>query len=290
MLTGCHLTACQKAYRKKDPDSSEESEFLSTLFGSLNSMLLSPPARLAFEENEGTELLVLMLKEKKQARLHALAALQRAVEGASGRGNASRLVDAGGLGSLFAIFMGKGDKATHAVSVVESAVSILASLFNAIDSASPMRVRLLSKFVEKDYEKATRLLEARDMFVHKIAREEEIARGEDDDELDEGLDDDEKYLAWLDRGGEALQKADLVIAWLSMEDDGIKDHVSMLLSRRELSFDTIARTLDDWNKAIEMPEPATTNGDGADGEAEPTEAEETKIILENLSQYLKALQ
>ena len=47
----------------------------------------------------------------------------------------------------------------------------------------------------------------------------------------------------LDAGLFALQLTDVVIGWLCMEDDGVRDHLRMLLKRHDQDFETITDEL-----------------------------------------------
>lgn len=49
-------------YRKKDPEDSEEVEFMENIFNCLCSILAEPEMKAAFLEAEGVELMVIMMK------------------------------------------------------------------------------------------------------------------------------------------------------------------------------------------------------------------------------------
>jgi len=73
-------------------------------------------------------------------------------------------VDALGLKSLFATFMGKASKKNKGIDAPASeetshTLSIVSSLFTNLSSDSPARIRLLAKFVENSYEKVDKILE-----------------------------------------------------------------------------------------------------------------------------------
>lgn len=160
-------------------------------------------------------------------------------------------------------------------------------------------MRLLAKFVENDYEKIDRLLEIREEL------ETRIAKGVDPI-LAQEMDEDELYLEKLDNGLFALQLADYVTAWVCMEDDGVRsslpfrfvkpcsdsttpqarDHVLMLLSRRDKSLRNVIAVLNEYADNIgegDRPEDA-----GED--AVPTEGEERKAILAGLARYLESIE
>lgn len=123
---------CVQTYRKRDPASGDETEFLENLFDILCSCLSSPlpstsspststpslpppistphPVKTSFLENEGIELMLLLLKSTHQiAKTRALKCLAHALSGLR-KGNeelSERFVECLGLKTLFAIFMGK---------------------------------------------------------------------------------------------------------------------------------------------------------------------------------------
>lgn len=96
---------------------------------------------------------------------------------------------------------------------MEHMLGILSSLFTALPSESPERLRLLAKFVSDDYEKVDRLLEVRDFAALRLERWEA--------DLQLELDEDERLLERLENGLATLQQADYILAWICMEDDGV---------------------------------------------------------------------
>ena len=136
--------------------------------------------------------------------------LDHALAGSSGTANCETfVVDAGGLKTLFAAFMGKvylyifrvsrpqlshtrfdlqqskKQKANPSASASEETshiLGIIASLFTNLASESPARMRLLTKFVEANYEKVDRLLDVRESvrvrlkMVEKLIEEEHEVR------------------------------------------------------------------------------------------------------------------
>lgn len=119
----------------------------------------------------------------------------------------------------------------------EHILGILTSLFTNLGSDSSPRIRLLAKFVEDDYEKVDRLLEMRDSAESRVkAREGEL---EDERRVlqSEGLelDNDDAYLRRLEAGLFSLQMINYIIAWISMEDDGVSSFSTPFLIQGELS-------------------------------------------------------
>lgn len=120
----------KQVYRKRDPHSADEIEFMENVFDALCSCLSSPlpvpasktssassssssaaPAqhavKSAFLEGEGVELLVLMLKAKNLSRSRAIKTLDHAMQGREGAPLCERFVESLGLKTLFSIFMGR---------------------------------------------------------------------------------------------------------------------------------------------------------------------------------------
>lgn len=192
---------------------------MENLFLSLDLLLSSPVGQHAFLEGEGVELMCLLLKEKRQAKPGAVKALDYALLGAAGRPACARFVEAGGLASLFSAFMGKTAAKRRRAAVqthteMEHILSIVASLWTGLESDSPERLRLLTKFVEREYEKVDRLVEVRAELGARMEKAEEEAEEEDEDEED-------RYLRKLEGGLGGLQQVDYILAWLCMEDDGV---------------------------------------------------------------------
>lgn len=177
-------------------------------------------------------------RERKLAKTRSIKVLDHALTGDSGSDACVRFVDQLGLKTLFPAFMGKvrrplslalgasaADTSTQAVSKKsttttedeEHILGILVSLLSNLESDSEPRIRLLAKFVADDYEKVDRLLEIMEAAETRMARADATAR-----ELE--YDEDEAYLSRLEAGLSALQMAAYVLAWVCMEDDGVRSH------------------------------------------------------------------
>ncbi|TXT10678.1 hypothetical protein VHUM_02183 [Vanrija humicola] len=214
-------------YRRRDPREAEEEEFMENTFNCLVSLVSQPEGKEQFVEAEGVELMIMMLKENKMSRSRAIKVLDYALQPADGVPACERFVEMLGLKTLFSSFMGKtGDKKGRSRGGTfeedEHLLDIISSLFTNLSSDTPSRLRLIAKFVEKDYEKIDRLLELRrdaDGRLKTIDRqisEQRKVHGEDIDESQE----DEWYLDRLSSGLSAVQNADYILAWMCMEDDG----------------------------------------------------------------------
>lgn len=124
--------------------------------------------------------------------------------------------------------MGKGfKKALSAAEDTEHILGILTSLFTNLPSESVPRLRLLAKFVEDGYSKVDRLLDLRDeaegrlIATERSIDEERQALRAEEIELDQE-DEDMFYLRRLEGGLFTLQNIDFILAWLIMEDDGVR--------------------------------------------------------------------
>jgi beta-catenin-like protein 1 len=116
--------------------------------------------------------------------------------------------------------------ATSSFEDEEHLLGILVSLFTNLTSDTPPRIRLISKFVEADYEKIDRLLEMREVAEARLKAVERdiagerrvmLANKEEIGEEEEG----EWYIRRMDAALSALQNADYVLGWVCMEDDGV---------------------------------------------------------------------
>ncbi|KAJ9097641.1 hypothetical protein QFC21_004677 [Naganishia friedmannii] len=292
-------------YRQKDPADSEEVEYMENLFNTLCSALAEPEAKRAFNDAEGVELMVLIMKDKKAAKTRAIKVLDYACQTDTDEGKkcGERFVEALGLKTLFPVFMGKtGHKkskraptATHsALEDEEHVLSILSSLFTTLESDSVPRIRLLAKFVEADYEKVDRLIEmmegaeGRLRSVHQEIELEEQGMKANNEEITE-VETDEWYMRRMNAGLAHLQDICYCLAWLIMEDDGAQAHARMLLDRKGRSFEEISAVLKEMRDVIaadvDMPE---DDSEGAKPNMDDPAVQKT-LILDALTQFLDGI-
>ncbi|KAH8923689.1 DUF1716-domain-containing protein [Atractiella rhizophila] len=264
------LTALS-AYRKRDPVDGDETEYVENLFDCLCSALHPYPIKKAFMDAEGVELMVMMMMEKAMARTRAIKVLSHALSGPDGTELCHRFVNVRGLKTLFSAFMGKNSKKSESRGEDEEHIlSILSSLLSNLESDSTPRIRLLAKFVEKDLEKVDQLLELRENWENLVtAKENEISSLKNSEDVE--LDEDEIYLRRLEGGLFSLQLINYIIAWIVMEDDGVREHVKMLLRRKGKDFKDVNKILEEYK-----------NGMGE-------EAEDQKSIIDQLMAYLGSL-
>lgn len=110
---------------------------------------------------------------------------------------------------------------------------------------SAPRIRLLGKFVEKNYEKIGRLVQLRRDYGSKVSSIDQEIRTQKKALSAEDQEDmaDEWLSRRLDAGLFSLQSIDTILAWLIAEDDGAKAHIRQLLTDRDEDFSIIKSTL-----------------------------------------------
>ena len=258
------------AYRKRDPEKGgEEEEYMENLFEALTCLVDEPEGKAKFVEAEGVELCLMMLKEGKLSKPAALRLLDHAAGGASGAGVCEKIVDAGGLKTVFTMFMKKNDGQT-----TEHLVGIFASMLRLLPGDSAERIRTLAKFVEKNYEKTEKLVKLRRDYGARVgavdAQIKEEQRGMGDDEKEEAA--DEWFSRRLDAGLFCLQTIDVILAWLIAEDDGAREKVHALLADRDETVAVVKATIQEQI-------------DGIDPKSD--DAKDTRTMLQTLAQFLQ---
>ncbi|WIA28620.1 hypothetical protein OEZ86_011157 [Tetradesmus obliquus] len=273
------LLVCLAGFKSREPADAEEQEFVENLFDTLCSCLLLPANRAAFVECEGVELMHLLLKGKKSSRYGAIKAIDFATTRCPPA--CDRLVEAGALAQLFAIFMGrskiknsKGDASDRDVAkeVEERCVSIISNLFQGVTKNS-RKERLAAKFVEAEFEKVDRLMEL--LFRYEASvRACEVRLAREAAELDEEVEPGELLLERLDAGLFTLQCAMVVVAALwSTGDAGLRRRLLACLHQKGQSLEMVRQYLLEFYFGI--------GDDGA--------PEEKQRQLQRLGQLLAAL-
>ncbi|KAG7449155.1 DUF1716-domain-containing protein [Guyanagaster necrorhizus] len=263
-------------YRKRDPANADEAEFMENVFDALCSALNESEIKKLFLAAEGHDLMILMMKEKLQSRSRSIKTLDYAMSGPSGVALCEAFIEALGLKSLFSVFMGNMNKKqksseTPASEDTSHTLSIVASLFSNIPSDSTERMRLLTKFVENNYEKVDKLLDIRDSAKARLQKTDtEIAA--DKASPDNDMDEDSLYLRRLNGGFYTLQIVDYILAWIVMEDDGIRTHALQMLARKNQGLENIVETLRLYHD----------NVDNGQGESDEDQGPSRKEILEGL--------
>lgn len=122
----------------------------------------------------------------------------------------------------------------------EHLLSVLVALLNFLSQESVARIRLLAKFTEHDYASLERLVTVRVHAASRLLRgDQEYSRlslAESPLKPDERTEDQEMdHLLRLEQGLFALEAADYVIAWLCVEDDGMRVQLAQLLRHQHNS-------------------------------------------------------
>lgn len=241
-------------YRKKNPATEEEEELVENLLNALCSVLLVREAQDRFRHLEGLELMLRCLKDNKLVVFRgALRVLDHAVMG--NERNSERLIEIGGLKSVFSVLMGKRsgstaskkkNRQTERSQVEENVTSLVASLCGLLrpDAKHDVFDRFHAKFVENDMEKMDRLV---DLFVKYHTRVEQSSFQEDEDDEDDEDDAeaaaDERYLRRLDAGLFVLQRITFVIAHLCQFSRRHQAYVIIKFHERNVDMEALTQIL-----------------------------------------------
>lgn len=258
-------------YRKRDPGKGrEEEEYVENLFEALTSMVDEPEGKAKFVEAEGVELCLIMLKEGKLSKNASLRLLDHAAGGTAGLEVCQKIVEAGGIKTVFTLFMKKSTDRRAS----EHLVGIFASMLRALPADSAERIRLLAKFVEKDYEKTAKLVTLRRECAARMVPVDEEIRGEQAKRSAEGAEvmADRWLLVRLDAGLSFLRTLAVVLAWLAAEDSGIKKTVRKLMADGNESLHVIKETIQEQIEGID---------------ADDADSKDTRDMLSTLVKFLE---
>jgi beta-catenin-like protein 1 len=228
------------AYKRHDPSTSEEAEFMENLFNCLCSALLWGNNREKFLKGEGPQLMNLMLREKKQSRGGSLKVLNHAITGPEGGANANKFVEILGLRTLFPLFMKTPKKSKRkgltSNELEEHVLSVLGGLLQHVTGSN--RTRILSKFEENDFEKVERLGELHFKYLERVnAVDGKIV--DEMNELGEALVEEEIYIRRLESGLFSLQLIDYIILEVVVYSQKVKDRLNKIIQLRRGSLSTV---------------------------------------------------
>ncbi|CAK9299436.1 unnamed protein product [Gordionus sp. m RMFG-2023] len=249
-------------YKKHDPETSEEYEFLFNLFDCLSLCLLDPQNQENFLEGEGLQLMNLMLREKKQSRCGAIKILNHAlmkskviacsendvIENDISNRCCNKFVEILGLRTIFPIFMKTPNLTKNKVGLSkfeteEHIISIIASLSKGCTGQA--KQRFLTKFIENDLSKVDRLVEFHFSYLSKILKSDNELELQKQKMIDEGeiIDEsmeEEFYLKRLENGLYTQQMIDYIMIEISASGDpSIKERIMQILLLRRGSIKTI---------------------------------------------------
>ncbi|KNC33203.1 hypothetical protein FF38_12726 [Lucilia cuprina] len=255
-------------YKKHDPASNEEQEYMENLFNCMCSALMAKENRERFLKGEGLQLMNLMLREKKMSRNGSLKVLDHAMSGPDGRDNCNKFVDILGLRTIFPLFMKTPKKNKRLLSAdahEEHVCAVIASMLRNCKGAQ--RQRLLSKFTENDHEKVDRLLELHLKYLEKVEAVDRELDQQEKDEDDEDEEAENNYIKRLTGGLFTLQMIDYIILEISSTTESIKQRVVQILNLRGASMKTIRSIMREYAGNL-----------GDDGDTDWKEQEQTHIL------------
>ncbi|EGE08710.1 DUF1716 domain-containing protein [Trichophyton equinum CBS 127.97] len=256
-------------YRKLDPQKdSDEEEYFENLFDCLTCVVDEDEGKDKFIEAEGIELAQIMLREGTLSKPRALRVLNHALGGRGGLPACEKFVEVGLLRTVFGMFMKKQDK-----SLTEHLLGIFSSLLRLLPGDTAGRIRTLAKFVEKDYEKVTRLVKLRREYKSKLSVVEQDISQEKGNLSQDDLDslEGEWLSRRLDAGLFSLQTIDVILAWLVAEDDGAKAKIKSLMADQDEDLSVIRGTLQEQLSGLDDSE---------------TDYQDTKDMLDTLMGFL----
>ncbi|KFA77946.1 hypothetical protein S40288_08295 [Stachybotrys chartarum IBT 40288] len=234
-------------YRKSDPEKgTEEEEFMENLFEALTCLADETEGKNKLIQAEGIELCLIMLKDGKMSKIPALRLLDHATAGRAGVEVCQKLVEAGGIKTTFTLFSKTSDRRA-----IVHLLAIFASMLRLLPADSAERIRVLAKFVEKDYSKIAKLVSLRSDYNTRIRKvEEESTASANGDELS----DVELLSRRLDAGLHTLQTIDTILAWLAAEDNGARSKIQQLLAAQNENWDTLKRTISEQIEGLDAME------------------------------------
>lgn len=235
-------------YRRRDPlKGTEEEEFFENLFDALTCVVNTTEGKAKFVEAEGVELCLIMIREGKMSKSRALRLLDHSMSSLNGKEICERLIEAGGLKTIFGMFMKRQDSSN-----TEHLLGIFSSLLRLLPADSAHRIRTLAKFVEKDYEKIYKLIELRKDYALRVSKvdnkiQEEKQKISPDNQQTRA---DEWLSSRLDAGLFCLHSIDVLLAWLVAEDDGASQKVKELLAQRDETLGVLSESLNGMSASL----------------------------------------
>lgn len=273
---------------------SDEEGFYRDLFDSLIRSLRSDSARHAFLENEGIELMLILVKDGSSAswvRQDAFRVLGEALKGSDGDSIAKRIVEAGGLKRLFSILSKRATKG-HKREAVDEVLHIVAYLLRWLPLGSSERNRVVAKFAQDKFEKLGIMLDLRRKAIESLNAQKEVLRNqksqhnddenEDDAELRRYAEQLEEEESLLKAGKERLRSIDIILSWLAIEYAEFKDE---LVKNQGVDAKQLAATLED-NITMLREFTSAAEADDQDEAFEQQEAQLTLDMLETLVENL----
>eukprot|EP01018_Ginkgo_biloba_P030882 Gb_25207 [translate_table: standard] len=239
-------------YKSRDPKSGDEEEMVENLFDCLCNLVMPLENKERFVKAEGVELMIIIMKQKKSAYGSAMRTLDFAMTKFPPA--CERFVDVLGLKTVFAAFMGKipvnkksqGER--YQEELEERIVSLVASLFDGLSRGS-RRDRLLSKFIENEFEKIDRLMELYMRYLSRVKAETERMDQVQLDDLE--IDEEERYNRKLESGLYTLQMVAVILGHLwHSEHPKMRARIELLLRQQRMSKENVKEILQEYHDNI----------------------------------------
>ncbi|XP_003374701.1 stAR-related lipid transfer protein 9 [Trichinella spiralis] len=253
-------------YKRRDLYGSYKKKNMTYGFISLCASLLYVPNKHRFREGEGFQLMLMMLRMSKTALRWAFKALDDATRNPDSKENCNKLVDVGGLGTIFPFFMRPVSRRIRKYFPIEEqeehVCSILSSLLKYCDSSQQKRV--MKKFSENNFEKLKRLAK-----LHK----KYWLRVRDFEKTHTSLTDDNKiYLDKLGNWLSTLQSIGFIFSVVLVKGgNNLAQQAMELLALHQLFLESIQQVLKEYAENL-----------GLDGESKS----EDKALVETLIKQL----
>ncbi|KRX17459.1 Beta-catenin-like protein 1 [Trichinella nelsoni] len=228
-------------YRRPYPCIVSKKQGMLSVFSSLCSSLLYVPNKHKFGEGEGFQVVLMMLRKSKSGLGWALVALDYATQSPDSKENCNKLVEVGGLGTIFAFFMRPVSRRIRKRFSVENqelyVCSTLSSLLKYCDSSQQERV--IKKFSERNFEKLKRLAK-----LHK----KYWLRVRDFEKTHTSVSDDNKiYLDKLENGLSTLQSISFIFSVVLVKgDNNLAQQAMKLLALHQLFLESIQQVLKEY--------------------------------------------
>eukprot|EP01129_Flabellula_baltica_P016244 TRINITY_DN8564_c0_g1_i1.p1 TRINITY_DN8564_c0_g1~~TRINITY_DN8564_c0_g1_i1.p1 ORF type:complete len:552 (-),score=170.65 TRINITY_DN8564_c0_g1_i1:21-1676(-) len=266
------LLICISKYKKKNPPTIEEEEYVENLFNCLCIVSVIEEHKKYFTEAEGLNLMQILVKNKRFTRKSALKVINYML--AEDKEYCLKFIELPGLGTLFTAFMQKGadkHKKGYSDNDDEHIISTIVHLLNNTEENPKLFTRVVNKFREKDFEKLVHLMELHEKYAIKVknsdlAIEREMGKFQREGiEIDEDI-EEEFFLQRLDAGLFTLQKIDYTIVLLMNAHPTLREKVNELAEKQNTSFQEIKKYLIEY---------ATSLGDANE---EKSEIEKLRVI------------
>ena len=266
-------------YRRETPSCSEEMEFIENVFNTLNTSLLVPGNKPLFGELQGPQLLMQCIRKQSFLSLNAYKSLDFSLQNCIT--NVDILIKEGGLKLLFPAFMGRGLKSllgnkkknkelrnlqAHIASILAQiciAVSIMSNKGGAAhqtpnesgvhksssQSTSDNFYRLLSKFLEENYEKTDRVIKK--YLSYKVLFSKQELKVQNRRQYGEASSDDDDY----DENDELsslqpLQEICIVLAFLCSFSEECQRHIIKRFKDEKEEIGNVAILLSQYIQAL----------------------------------------